>query len=72
MVLFPAGKLRTFDLRYAYIYKLVAVIAPLVMALMVAVSRVSDYWHHWWDVLVGGLIGTFNELYDILLNIKGC
>jgi hypothetical protein len=24
---------------------------------MVAVSRVSDYWHHWQDVFAGGLLG---------------
>ena len=32
--------------------------APSVLALMIGLSRVADYWHHWEDVTVGSFIGT--------------
>ena len=50
------GKIRAFD-RRGHVAKLCIVLLPLLMAAMVAVSRVDDYWHHWQDVFTGGLIG---------------
>lgn len=38
------------------------VILPLVVASLVGVSRVDDYWHHWQDVFAGGLIGNLTPL----------
>ncbi|KAI5353186.1 hypothetical protein L3X38_006079 [Prunus dulcis] len=51
-----SGKVRVFD-RRGHVAKLCIVFLPLLLAAMVAVSRVDDYWHHWQDVFAGGLIG---------------
>ncbi|KQJ96254.1 lipid phosphate phosphatase 2 [Brachypodium distachyon] len=51
-----AGKLAAFD-RKGHIAKLCLVFLPLLVASLVAVSRVDDYWHHWQDVFAGGIIG---------------
>lgn len=39
--------------------KLCIVLLPLLVASLVGVSRVCDYWHHWQDVFAGGMIGLF-------------
>ncbi|KAF8696092.1 hypothetical protein HU200_036982 [Digitaria exilis] len=51
-----AGKIKVFD-RRGHVVKLCIVLAPLLLAALVAVSRVDDYWHHWQDVCTGGLLG---------------
>lgn len=51
-----AGKIKAFD-RGGHVAKLCIVLLPLLLATMVAVSRVSDYWHHWQDVFAGGVLG---------------
>ena len=49
-----------FDRRgHVDVAKVCLVLLPLLVASLVAVSRVSDYWHHWQDVFAGGLIGLF-------------
>jgi diacylglycerol diphosphate phosphatase / phosphatidate phosphatase len=60
-----AGKLKAFD-RRGHVGKLCIVIAPLLLAAMVAVSRVDDYWHHWQDVFTGGFLGAFH--FSVLLS----
>ncbi|KAH9626838.1 hypothetical protein KSS87_002483 [Heliosperma pusillum] len=50
------GKIRVFD-RRGHVAKLCIVLSPILLAAMVAVSRVDDYWHHWQDVFAGGLLG---------------
>nr|POE69334.1 lipid phosphate phosphatase 2 [Quercus suber] len=52
-----SGKVRAFD-RRGHIAKLCIIFLPLLVAALVGVSRVDDYWHHWQDVFAGGLIGT--------------
>ncbi|XP_054808926.1 lipid phosphate phosphatase 2-like isoform X1 [Prosopis cineraria] len=52
-----SGKIKVFD-RRGHVAKLCIVFLPILMAAMVAVSRVDDYWHHWQDVFAGGLIGS--------------
>ncbi|KAM3357550.1 hypothetical protein P3S68_020481 [Capsicum galapagoense] len=56
--LYVAGKIKAFD-RRGHVAKLCIVFLPLLMASLVGVSRVDDYWHHWQDVFAGGLIGLF-------------
>ncbi|XP_066377030.1 lipid phosphate phosphatase 2-like isoform X2 [Miscanthus floridulus] len=51
-----ADKIKAFD-RRGHVAKLCIVLLPLLLATMVAVSRVSDYWHHWQDVFAGRVLG---------------
>ncbi|CAM8879654.1 unnamed protein product [Rhodiola kirilowii] len=51
-----AGKVKAFN-RRGHVAKLCIVFLPLLIAALIAVSRVDDYWHHWQDVFTGGLIG---------------
>ncbi|GAV87526.1 PAP2 domain-containing protein [Cephalotus follicularis] len=51
-----SGKLRAFD-RRGHVAKLCIIFLPLLLAALVGISRVDDYWHHWQDVFAGGLLG---------------
>lgn len=51
-----AGKIKVFD-RKGHVAKVCIVLSPLLLAALIAVSRVDDYWHHWQDVCTGGLLG---------------
>ncbi|XP_071692753.1 lipid phosphate phosphatase 2 [Rutidosis leptorrhynchoides] len=53
---YMAGKIRVFD-RRGHVAKLCIVVLPLLVAALIGVSRVDDYWHHWQDVFAGGLLG---------------
>lgn len=39
------------------VYKVIIGMLPLVVALYIAVSRIADYRHHWFDVLLGAAFG---------------
>ncbi|KAL9453301.1 hypothetical protein AB3S75_008995 [Citrus x aurantiifolia] len=54
--LYLSGKIKAFDGR-GHVVKLCIVLLPLLVASLVGVSRVCDYWHHWQDVFAGGMIG---------------
>ncbi|XP_059449719.1 putative lipid phosphate phosphatase 3, chloroplastic isoform X3 [Corylus avellana] len=54
--LYLSGKIQIFD-RRGHVAKLCLVFLPLLVASLVGVSRVDDYWHHWQDVFAGGLLG---------------
>ncbi|XXG65460.1 hypothetical protein AAC387_Pa05g3155 [Persea americana] len=54
--LYLAGKIKVFD-RRGHVAKLCLILLPLLVAALVGISRVDDYWHHWQDVFTGGLIG---------------
>ncbi|XP_042504116.1 lipid phosphate phosphatase 2-like isoform X2 [Macadamia integrifolia] len=54
--LYLSGKIRAFN-RKGHVAKLCIVFLPLLVASLVGVSRVDDYWHHWQDVFAGGLLG---------------
>ncbi|KAL6539013.1 Lipid phosphate phosphatase 2 [Orobanche minor] len=53
---YMCGKIKVFD-RRGHVAKLCIIFAPLLLAALVGVSRVDDYWHHWQDVFAGGLLG---------------
>ncbi|GLT91875.1 hypothetical protein SLE2022_097370 [Rubroshorea leprosula] len=57
LALYVSGKIRVFD-RRGHVAKLCIVFLPLLVAALVGISRVDDYWHHWQDVFAGGLLGT--------------
>ena len=59
-----AGKMKAFD-RRGHVAKLCVVVLPLLLAAMVAVSRVDDYWHHWQDVFAGGILGRHSPLFQV-------
>lgn len=63
--LYLAGKIKAFD-RKGHVAKLCIVFLPLLIAALVAVSRVDDYWHHWQDVFAGGLIGFVVAIFCYL------
>ncbi|KAJ9173998.1 hypothetical protein P3X46_017075 [Hevea brasiliensis] len=54
---YMSGKLRVFD-RRGHVAKLCIILIPVLIAVLVGISRVDDYWHHWTDVFAGALIGT--------------
>ncbi|OMP04704.1 Phosphatidic acid phosphatase type 2/haloperoxidase [Corchorus olitorius] len=54
--LYLSGKIQAFD-RRGHVAKLCIVFLPLLVAALVGISRVDDYWHHWQDVFAGGLLG---------------
>ncbi|CAE6448649.1 unnamed protein product [Rhizoctonia solani] len=53
---YMAGKLHMFD-EQGYTAKVWAALAPLLIALLVAISRTVDNRHHWEDVTVGAIVG---------------
>ena len=54
--MYLAGKLQLFNGR-GHVAKVAIVFTPLLAAVLVGISRVDDYWHHWQDVFAGALIG---------------
>ncbi|KAG0310043.1 hypothetical protein BGZ99_000709 [Dissophora globulifera] len=73
--MYLAGKLHLFDER-GHIYKSICVLAPLIGAALIAISRVDDYRHHWQDVSVGAFIGiifavfSYRQYYPSLASAK--
>jgi len=60
-----AGKMKAFD-RRGHVAKLCIVLLPLLLATMVAISRVDDYWHHWQDVFAVGILGRLIDSFSWL------
>jgi diacylglycerol diphosphate phosphatase/phosphatidate phosphatase len=60
--MYLAGKLHLFDQR-GHIYKSLVVLAPMILAALIATSRVSDYRHHWQDVTAGSFMGAIFAVF---------
>ncbi|XP_031478257.1 lipid phosphate phosphatase 2-like isoform X1 [Nymphaea colorata] len=54
--LYLSGKIQAFDQK-GHVAKLCIVFLPLLIAVLVGISRVDDYRHHWHDVFAGGFLG---------------
>ncbi|ORZ26626.1 phosphatidic acid phosphatase type 2/haloperoxidase [Lobosporangium transversale] len=73
--MYLAGKLHLFDER-GHTYKSLVVLAPLILASLIATSRLGDYRHHWEDVLTGSFIGSvfavfaYRQYYPSLTSVK--
>lgn len=73
--LYLAGKVQLFDQR-GHVAKLALVLAPLLGALLVGLSRVDDYWHHWQDVFAGAFLGMtmaalcYHQFFPSLYNVN--
>jgi len=50
------GQLQAGRWQYS-LWRVILAGCPWCIALWVAFSRLQDYWHHWEDILVGGLLG---------------
>lgn len=55
-----AGKVRAFN-RRGHVAKLCIIFLPILVAALVGVSRVDDYWHHWQDVFAGAILGMLSH-----------
>ncbi|KAK9711994.1 hypothetical protein K7432_007443 [Basidiobolus ranarum] len=51
------ANLKLFSDRRTPYWKLLVVTAPVLIALLLSLSRLVDYTHHWYDILVGSIIG---------------
>ncbi|KAL7260416.1 hypothetical protein ACSBR1_006141 [Camellia fascicularis] len=51
-----SGKIRVFD-RGGHVAKLCVSVLPLLVGVLVAITRVDDYWHYWEDVFGSAVIG---------------
>jgi len=56
--LYLNGKLKIFANYRPQYWKLVLFYAPLLGAVLIAASLTIDHYHHWYDITVGGIIGT--------------
>ncbi|KAI9320217.1 phosphatidic acid phosphatase type 2/haloperoxidase [Dichotomocladium elegans] len=71
LAFYIAGKIQMFDER-GHTYKGFLFAFPIIGALLVAISRTSDYRHHWQDVFVGSLLGiacayfSYRQYYPVL------
>ncbi|CAF3608925.1 unnamed protein product [Rotaria sordida] len=56
--LYLNGKLKIFSNYRPQYWKFALFYAPLLGAVLIALSLTIDHYHHWYDILVGSIIGT--------------
>ncbi|XP_049876653.1 phospholipid phosphatase 1-like isoform X2 [Pectinophora gossypiella] len=62
---------RAFDWNHRCVFVVpVLQLALLSYSAVCSLTRVTDYRHHWWDVLVGTVIGVVSMLYAVLVLCK--
>ncbi|KAI8824203.1 phosphatidic acid phosphatase type 2/haloperoxidase [Fimicolochytrium jonesii] len=44
--------------------KYAVAIIPIILALLISISRVDDYWHRWEDVVIGAIVGIVISTYS--------
>lgn len=65
MTYYVGAKLHAFNARgRGQAWRMCIAVVPLIVAVLVAVSRTCDYHHHWQDVTVGALIGLFSGYFS--------
>ncbi|KAF2203464.1 hypothetical protein GQ43DRAFT_262919 [Delitschia confertaspora ATCC 74209] len=62
LALYINAKFKVFADHHSRHWKLLLFVLPILTALLMALSKVIDYWHNWYDVLVGSIIGTLFAL----------
>lgn len=62
--MYLAGKIGFFD-RRGHLWKFFPIVAPLLTATFVGISRIDNYWHRWSDVLAGALLGKTFVLKNV-------
>ncbi|KAF2194830.1 acid phosphatase/Vanadium-dependent haloperoxidase, partial [Zopfia rhizophila CBS 207.26] len=58
LALYINAKYKVFADYHSRHWQLILFAAPILIAFLMGASKIIDYWHHWYDVLVGGIIGT--------------
>lgn len=46
------------------------IIMPIILALVIAISRVDDYWHRWQDITVGAIVGITTSSISFISHCK--
>lgn len=58
LYLYLNGKLKVFSNYHPSMWKITALYMPVLGAVLIAGSLTIDEYHHWYDVVAGGIIGT--------------
>ena len=54
-------------LRYYLLLSVLLVFTPTFLAIYIACTRVTDYWHHYGDVAVGSLLGIAGSIISFMI-----
>lgn len=63
---FLAGQLGVFD-GEGHAHRLIISLAPFLLAGFVGITRITDYRHHWQDVIAGGILGIASAYFSYRL-----
>jgi len=66
ITLFLIGKMHVFDGR-GHFWKLAVSLIPTWLAVVIGITRIDDYMHHWTDVVAGWLLGMLVALMVYLM-----
>ena len=58
LALYINAKFKVFADYHSRHWRLCFFALPILIATLMALSKLIDYWHNWWDILVGAIIGT--------------
>ncbi|KAF2469842.1 PAP2-domain-containing protein, partial [Lindgomyces ingoldianus] len=63
LALWINAKFKVFADYKTRMWQLLLFMLPILVAVLIAASKTIDYWHHWYDVLAGAIIGTLFALW---------